>query len=140
MTALVEPSSHMQQDGCNLAPGDVRCWRGGGHDQEGHDRGAGVDHQLPGIGMLSYLSANNDETLFDQPERFRVDRDASQHIAFGTGIHACLGQHLANLEMRILFEELIPRLKTLELAGEPKRSASTFIGGPKSVPVNFVLR
>ena len=90
--------------------------------------------------MLSYLSANNDETLFDQPERFRVDRDASQHIAFGTGIHACLGQHLANLEMRILFEELIPRLKTLELAGEPKRSASTFVGGPKSVPVNFVLR
>ncbi len=90
--------------------------------------------------MLSYLSANNDETVFDEPERFRVDRDASRHIAFGAGAHACLGQHLARLEMRILFEELMPRLHSLELAGEPKRSASTFVGGPKTLPVRFVLR
>jgi cytochrome P450 len=90
--------------------------------------------------MLSYLSANNDETVFDEPERFRVDRAASRHIAFGTGAHACLGQHLARLEMRILFEELIPRLHALELTGEPKRSASTFVGGPKTLPVRFFLR
>ena len=89
--------------------------------------------------MLSYLSANNDETVFDEPERFRVDRDASRHIAFGTGAHACLGQHLARLEMRILFEELMPRLHSLEFAGEPKRSASTFVGGPKTLPVRFML-
>jgi cytochrome P450 len=90
--------------------------------------------------MLSYLSANNDETMFDEPERFRVDRDASRHIAFGTGAHACLGQHLARLEMGILFEELIPRLDSLELAGEPKRSASSFVGGPKTLPVRFAMR
>jgi hypothetical protein len=90
--------------------------------------------------MLSYLSANNDEAVFDEPERFRVDREASRHIAFGTGAHACLGQHLARLEMRVLFEELIPRLDTIALAGEPKRSASVFVGGPKSVPVRFALR
>jgi cytochrome P450 len=90
--------------------------------------------------MLSYLSANNDEAVFGEPERFRVDRDASRHIAFGTGAHACLGQHLARLEMRILFEELIARLSALELAGEPKRSASTFVGGPKTLPVRFALR
>jgi cytochrome P450 len=90
--------------------------------------------------MLSYLSANNDDAVFDEPERFSVDRDASRHIAFGTGAHACLGQHLARLEMRVLFEELIPRLHTLELTGEPKRSASTFVGGPKTVPVRFALR
>ena len=90
--------------------------------------------------MLSYLSANNDETVFDEPECFRVDREASRHIAFGTGAHACLGQHLARLEMRILFEELIPRLHTLELAGQPKRSTSTFVGGPKTLPVRFSLR
>jgi cytochrome P450 len=90
--------------------------------------------------MMSYLSANNDETVFDEPERFRVDRDASRQIAFGTGAHACLGQHLARMEMRILFEELIPRLHTLELTGQPKRSATTFVGGPKTVPVRFVLR
>jgi hypothetical protein len=89
--------------------------------------------------MLSYLSANNDETVFDEPERFRVDRDASRHIAFGTGAHACLGQHLARLEMSILFEELIPRLQNLELAGEPKRSASSFVGGPKKLPVQFKM-
>ena len=82
--------------------------------------------------MLSYLSANNDETVFDDPEHFRVDRDASRHIAFGTGAHACLGQHLARLEMRILFEELLPRLHSLELAGEPKRShALPSSGGPR---------
>jgi cytochrome P450 len=90
--------------------------------------------------MLSYLSANNDEAVFDEPERFRVDREASRHIAFGTGAHACLGQHLARLEMRILFEELIPRLEDIELAGAPKRSASLFVGGPKSLPVRFALR
>jgi hypothetical protein len=90
--------------------------------------------------MLSYLSANNDETVFDEPERFRVDRDTSRHIAFGVGAHACVGQHLARLEMRILFEELIPRLHSLELAGEPKRSASTFVGGPRKLPLRFVLR
>jgi hypothetical protein len=90
--------------------------------------------------MLSYLSANNDETVFDEPERFRIDRDASRHIAFGAGAHACVGQHLARLEMRILFEELIPRLHSVELADEPKRSASTFVGGPKKLPVRFVLR
>ncbi len=90
--------------------------------------------------MLSYFSANNDETVFDEPERFRVDRNASRHIAFGTGAHACIGQHLARLEMRILFEDLIPRLDALELAGKPKRSASSFVGGPKPVPLRFVLR
>src|SRR5262249_26473021 len=90
--------------------------------------------------MLSYLSANNDETVFDEPERFRVDRDASRHIAFGTGAHACLGRHLARLEMRILFEELIPRLNTLELAGDPTRSASSSVGGPKTPPGGFEPR
>jgi cytochrome P450 len=89
--------------------------------------------------MLSYLSANNDEAMFDEPECFRVDRDASRHIAFGIGAHACLGQHLARMEMRILFEELIPRLERLELAGEPKRSASFFVGGPRTVPIRFAL-
>jgi hypothetical protein len=90
--------------------------------------------------MLSYLSANNDEAVFDEPECFRVDRDASRHIAFGTGAHACLGQHLARLEMRALFEELIPRLDRLELVSEPKRSASLFVGGPKTVPIRFALQ
>src|SRR5215467_10798429 len=60
--------------------------------------------------MLCYPSGNCDEEVFDEPDRFRVDRDATRHVAFGHGAHVCLGQHLARLEMRIFFEELLPRL------------------------------
>jgi cytochrome P450 len=90
--------------------------------------------------MLCYPSGNRDEEAFEAPERFRVDRDASRHVAFGYGAHVCLGQHLARLEMRVFFEELFARLQSIELAGEPRRSASTFVGGPKTLPVRFALR
>ena len=53
---------------------------------------------------------------------------------------SCLGQHLARLEMRVFFEELFARLQSVELVGEPRRSASTFVGGPKTLPVRFALR
>jgi cytochrome P450 len=89
--------------------------------------------------MLCYPSGNRDEEAFEAPERFRVDRDASRHVAFGYGAHVCLGQHLARLEMRVFFEELFARLQSIELAGEPRRSASTFVGGPKTLPVRFAL-
>jgi cytochrome P450 len=89
--------------------------------------------------MLCYLSGNRDEEVFDAPFAFRSDRNPNKHISFGTGAHACLGQHLARLEMRILFEELIPRLESVELTGEPRRSASTFVGGPKTLPLRFIV-
>jgi cytochrome P450 len=89
--------------------------------------------------MLCYLSGNRDEEVFDAPFQFRSDRSPNKHISFGTGAHACLGQHLARLEMRILFEELIPKLKSVQLTGEPRRSASTFVGGPKTLPMRYVL-
>jgi cytochrome P450 len=89
--------------------------------------------------MLSYLSANRDEEVFEQPDRFRLDRDASRNTTFGYGVHACLGQHLARLEMRVFFEELVSRLAWIEIAGAPRRSASIFIGGPKSLPVRFKM-
>lgn len=60
-------------------------------------------------------------------------------MAFGGGMHVCIGRLLAKLEMRILFEELLPRLSKLELNGMPKRSSSTFVGGPKSVPVKYAF-
>jgi cytochrome P450 len=109
-------------------------------------RTATQDYELRGVKiaagdwlMLCYLSGNRDEEVFDAPFTFRSDRSPNRHISFGTGAHACLGQHLARLEMRILFEELIPRLKSVELTGEPRRSASTFVGGPKTLPVRFTL-
>jgi cytochrome P450 len=89
--------------------------------------------------MLCYLSGNRDEEVFDAPFAFRSDRSPNKHISFGTGAHACLGQHLARLEMRILFEELIPKLESVQLTGEPRRSASTFVGGPKTLPMRYQL-
>jgi cytochrome P450 len=89
--------------------------------------------------MLCYLSGNRDEKAFDQPDQFRVDRDLGRNLAFGYGAHACLGQHLARLEMRIFFEELFARLAWIEIAGVPRRMASIFLGGPKTLPVRFAM-
>lgn len=87
--------------------------------------------------MLNYVSANRDEAIFDDPFTFNPDRQKNQQIAFGYGAHVCLGQHLARLEMRILMEELLPRLESLELAGEPARVQSAFVGGLKRLPIRF---
>jgi cytochrome P450 len=89
--------------------------------------------------MLNYLSANRDEEAFDQPDRFLLRRNTSRSALFGQGAHACLGQHLARLEMRIFFEELLGRLAWIEIAGRPRRSASIFIGGPKTLPIRFKM-
>jgi cytochrome P450 len=90
--------------------------------------------------MLCYPSGNRDEDVFDDPFAFRVDRAPNKQVAFGYGAHVCLGQHLARMEMRILWEELLPRLESLELAGVPKRTEAAFVCGPKSVPVRYRMR
>jgi cytochrome P450 len=87
--------------------------------------------------MLCYPSGNRDETVFDDPMEFRVDRSPNRHLAFGYGAHLCLGQHLAKMEMRILWEELLPRLRSVELAGEPQLSEANFVNGPKRLPVRY---
>lgn len=87
--------------------------------------------------MLSYPSGNRDDDVFADPFAFKVDRSPNKHVAFGYGAHVCLGQHLGRMEMRILWEELLPRLQSLELAGEPKRMAANFVCGPKSVPIRY---
>lgn len=87
--------------------------------------------------MLNYVSANRDEAVFDDPFTFNPDRQKNAQIAFGYGAHVCLGQHLARMEMRILMEELLPRLKSLELAGDPARVQSAFVGGLKRLPLRF---
>ena len=87
--------------------------------------------------MLCYASGNRDEAVFDEPDRFRADRKPNKQLAFGYGAHLCLGQHLAKMEMRILYEELLPRLKSVELAGKPRMSEALFVNGPKSLPIRF---
>jgi hypothetical protein len=89
--------------------------------------------------MLCYASANRDEEVFEEPYRFRCDRKPNRHIAFGYGAHLCLGQYLAKLEMRILFEELLPRLKSIALDGEVKMTQAVFVNGPKRLPIRFEL-
>ncbi len=88
---------------------------------------------------LSYPSGNRDAAEFDEPFRFRLDRVRNRHVGFGYGAHVCLGQHLARLEMRSLWEELLPALGAVEMAGEGRLIASEFVSGPKSVPIRYRL-
>ena len=87
--------------------------------------------------MINYVAANHDPAQFDDPRRFDASRKPNRHLAFGAGAHQCLGLHLARLEMRILFETLLDRIETVELAGEPRRAKSTFVGGLKTLPLRF---
>lgn len=89
--------------------------------------------------MLCYASGNRDEAVFEAPDQFHVDRKPNRHLAFGYGAHLCLGQHLAKMEMRILWEELIPRLSELALAGVPAMSEAVFVNGPKRLPIQFEM-
>ncbi len=87
--------------------------------------------------MISYVSANHDERVFENPRHFDAARAPNRHIAFGAGAHQCLGLHMARMEMKILFNELLDRLDTIELAGDPKRANSTFVGGLKTLPLRY---
>ena len=87
--------------------------------------------------MLCYASGNRDEAVFADPFTFNPDRAPNTQIGFGFGGHVCLGQHLARMEMRILMEELLPRLSSVELTGDPARVESVFVGGLKRLPIRF---
>jgi cytochrome P450 len=89
---------------------------------------------------LAYVSGNRDEEIFDEPFRFDVGRDPNRHVSFGYGVHFCLGAALARMEMNSLFTELVPRLESIELAGEPELSATTFVGGLKHLPIRYSVR
>jgi len=87
--------------------------------------------------MINYVAANHDPAQFADPRKFDAARSPNRHLAFGAGAHQCLGLHLARMEMKILFETLLDRIDTIELAGEPKRATSTFVGGLKTLPLRF---
>ena len=88
---------------------------------------------------LSYVSANRDDEVFDDPFRFDVGRDPNKHLAFGYGVHFCLGAALARMEVNSFFTELVPRLKSIELNGDPELIATTFVGGLKHLPIRYEL-
>ncbi|RIL04652.1 MAG: cytochrome P450 [Proteobacteria bacterium] len=87
--------------------------------------------------ILFYASANRDEDVFEDPFRFRIDRDPNPHVGFGYGEHFCLGSHLARRSQRALFAELGRRLEHVELAGEPEWIQSSFVVGLKRLPIRY---
>ncbi|MGX9674409.1 cytochrome P450 [Mycobacterium sp. HM-7] len=89
---------------------------------------------------LAYVSGNRDEEIFTDPFRFDIGREPNKHLAFGYGVHFCLGAALARMEMNSLFTELLSRLDSIELAGTPELSATTFVGGFKHLPIRYSLR
>jgi cytochrome P450 len=84
---------------------------------------------------LFYWSGNRDEEVFEDPYRFRADRTPNKQIAFGYGAHLCLGMHLARMEIKALFAELLPRIQAIEVAGEAKNTRANFVSGLKSLPI-----
>lgn len=86
-----------------------------------------------------YLSGNRDESAISDPDRFIIDRERPrQHLSFGHGIHRCVGNRLAELQLRILWEELLPRPGVVEVVGEPTRVRSSFVRGFSHLPVRIL--
>jgi cholest-4-en-3-one 26-monooxygenase len=89
---------------------------------------------------LFYPSANRDESVFDDPFTFRIDRDPNPHLGFGIGEHVCLGAHLARLELQVVMTRLAERMEQVEPAGDMERARSSFVGGIKHMPIRWKLR
>lgn len=87
--------------------------------------------------VMYYGAANRDPAVFDEPERFDITRKKNPHLAFGTGTHFCAGSHMARLEMRVAFEELLRRYPRARVASAPARLQSNFINGIKSMQVTL---
>jgi cytochrome P450 len=107
-------------------------------------RTATADTEIAGVPIAAgdkvamiYTSANRDESVFLRPQEFDIHRDPNPHLSFGTGEHFCLGIHLARLEGRVFFEELLARFPTIELAGEPRRQRSNLNNALKELPVTL---
>lgn len=108
-------------------------------------RTATVDTEVAGTQMKAgdrivmwHVSANRDETVWDDPFTFDITREDNPHIGFGAGgAHFCLGANLARMELKLIFNEILTRLPDLAMAGEPEILRSNFIAGVKSMPVSF---
>lgn len=87
--------------------------------------------------VMYFGAANRDPAAFDRPEALDLSRPENPHIAFGTGPHGCLGQHIARIEIDAMLSEVLTRMTGFELAGAPEWLASNFISGPKSMPLRF---
>jgi cytochrome P450 len=87
--------------------------------------------------VLFYASANRDEAVFEDPFAFRIDRKPNPHLGFGIGEHFCLGAHLARESQKAMLGEIVRRIDSLELAGEPEQIHSSFVVGLKKLPLRY---
>ncbi len=88
--------------------------------------------------VMWYLSGNRDESVFEDAERFVIDRpNARAHVAFGFGVHRCMGNRLAEMQLRVLWEEIMKRFHKVEVVGAVERNPNNFIRGIKNVPVQL---
>jgi cytochrome P450 len=86
--------------------------------------------------VMWYVSANRDESVFDRGDEFLIDREnARQHLAFGLGVHFCMGSRLAEMQLRVLWEEILARFREVEVVGEPVRVRSNFVKGYEELMV-----
>jgi cytochrome P450 len=90
--------------------------------------------------LTLYQAANRDTEVFEDYDTFDSTRKPNKHIAFGYGPHMCIGQHVAKLELRVMFEELLPHIVSGEVTGERKVTQTNFVGGVKNLPVRLELR
>lgn len=90
--------------------------------------------------LMCYWSANRDEDAFDKPEQFNIERSPNKHLAFGYGPHLCLGQHLAKMEIRSLYKELLARVEHFELDGTPAYTQANFVSGLKRLPIRYKMK
>jgi cytochrome P450 len=88
--------------------------------------------------VMWYVSANRDDATFEEPDAFRIDRkNARQHLSFGLGVHFCMGSRLAEMQLRIVWEETLKRFRHVEVVGEPRRVRSNFVKGYSHLPVRI---
>jgi cytochrome P450 len=87
--------------------------------------------------MLLYGSANRDDTKFEHAARYQIERNPSDHLAFGFGPHTCLGAHLARLEMRVLLRHVLAKVKSMKLEAEPVRTQNPLLRGMASLRVSI---
>ena len=89
--------------------------------------------------VMWYISGNRDETAFENAHDFLIDRkNARSHVSFGFGVHRCMGNRLAEMQLRVLWEEILKRFEKVEMIGEPERNNSSFVKGYKEMKVRLI--
>jgi len=88
--------------------------------------------------IMWYLSGNRDPRAIEQPDEFIIDRQRPrEHLSFGYGVHSCLGNRLAEMQLRVLWQEILKRYPNIEVVGEPVRASSTVFHAIQSLPVHI---